>query len=92
MSDRKNKIADALERLGDVLEQIADAGTYTPDPAEAAELNKALALLIGIYERKSFAPGEEAAWQCHGITIGGEYKGAWEIKLRRIDADTAGAA
>jgi hypothetical protein len=76
-------LANVLDRLGDMFESLAKP--YVPPPEEAAHLSNALRHLIAAYETRDFKPGEEALWNCHGITIDGEYKGEWEVTLRRTD-------
>jgi hypothetical protein len=73
-----------LAALGNVLDEMT--APYAPPPEECALLEAALVKLIAAYERRDFELGEEAVWNCGTITIGGEHKGAWEIRLRQTDA------
>jgi hypothetical protein len=61
---------------------------YIPSAAEAKHLEAALAHLIAAFESRDFEPGEEAVWNCGTITIAGQHKGAWEIRLRQTDCDS----
>jgi hypothetical protein len=73
--------------LGALFEMLdALTGPYIPPPYEVALLEAGLAKLIAAYELRDFEPGEEAVWNCGTITIAGEHKGAWEIRLRQTDA------
>lgn len=78
----------SLDETFDKLFTALDALTspYVPPPEEVALLEKALVSLIAAYERRDFEPGEEAVWNCGSISIGGQDKGAWEIRLRRTNA------
>lgn len=80
--DRPDFLA-AASALVIALEELT--ARYIPPREEVELLEAALVKLIAAYERRDFAPGEEAVWNCGTITIGGEHKGAWEIRLRRTD-------
>jgi hypothetical protein len=79
-------IKAALSALDFALDEIS--APYIPSAAEAKHLEAALAHLIAAFESRDFEPGEEAVWNCGTITIAGQHKGAWEIRLRQTDCDS----
>jgi hypothetical protein len=78
-----NPIMEMLDRMLEELEK-----PHVPPPEEKAHLEAGLAHLIAAFDTRDFQPGEEAVWNCGSITIGGQHRGAWEIKLRQTDCDS----
>jgi hypothetical protein len=72
------------ERLLDSLNLLTQP--YVPSKAERRHLEAALAHLIAAFDSRDFEAGEEAVWNCGSMTIAGQHRGAWEIKLRQTDA------